>query len=160
MILIDEISKKFLHHKEDSFKQYFADAKKRCQEIQVLIKELQNEEHSYSIDIARNELGLDEELIKSLIDDFVKQIITAIPQFKLLLQKVKNEKNPDFMELKNLAHKNLGVARNLRIKDAQTVLSLIMKETDIDKLKIYLEYLEACVVILRPKIAYEIKQTL
>ena len=77
-------------------------------------------EYRYSDIEAVEELGLDEEMISHLIEDYVSQIIKAIVQFEHMIYKLQNQKDAkkelDFSEIRDLAHKNLGVARNLRVK--------------------------------------------
>jgi hypothetical protein len=65
------------------------------------------------------------------------------------------------VDLKNLAHKNLGVARNLRIEDAQVLLSELMyNHTDFEYLKNCIEALMACTFKLNPPYAYDVLKLL
>ena len=74
---------------------------------------------------------------------------------KRLELELNSNKPMDYTLLRELAHKNLGVARNLRIYDAQKLLEKIMKEDDLDMIFLYLEGLFACVTILRPQYAFD-----
>jgi hypothetical protein len=75
---------------------------------------------------------------------------------KQIKKDISENKVPNFQPLRDLAHKNLGVARNLRIKDAQKILNNIMKEYDADIIEKYIDYLESCAILLKPKVAYEV----
>ncbi|MEJ2373430.1 MAG: hypothetical protein P8Y16_06520, partial [Sulfurimonas sp.] len=61
----------------------------------------------------------------------------------------------DYIPFRELAHKNLGVARNLRIQDAQVLLYELMKKDDLDYLVTCLEALKYCAIKLNPKRAYD-----
>ena len=115
-------------------------------EKEKLKKQLNIVDYRYSIDKAILELGLDNELILELVEEFVLQIISSKDIFLAYIdeleQKEKNSLNLDYTELRDLAHKNLGVARNLRIDDAQIVLNELMTKDD-------LEYLRTCVYVLQ-----------
>ena len=114
--------------------------------------------YTYNTKEAVTELGLDEEMINQLVDDYVAQIIKAILQFDLYMEKLQESQNKeltlDYTPFRELAHKNLGVARNLRIKDAQALLYELMKKDDLDYLLTCLEALKVCAIKLRPKCAY------
>ncbi|SFV66982.1 hypothetical protein MNB_SM-6-445 [hydrothermal vent metagenome] len=115
--------------------------------------------YNYDTKEAVAELGLDEEMIQQLVDDYVAQIIKAILQFDEYMQQLKdsqeNERILDYTPFRELAHKNLGVARNLRIKDAEALLYELMKKDDLEYLLICLEALKVCAIKLRPKCAYD-----
>jgi len=127
------------------------------------------EEYRYDDAEAVDELGLDEDLIHQLIEDYVAQIIKSVMVFENLLydmqSKVDAKEEVDYTELRELAHKNLGVARNLRIKDAEIVLNDLMKQDDLEYLFKCIEVLRACAIRLKPECAYntikliEIKST-
>ena len=124
--------------------------------------ELQNlniADYYYTPDEAIEELGLELELVNHLIEDYVTQIIKSNMTFVQYLEQLKNDADKsivmDYTPLRELAHKNLGVARNLRIYDAEKLLYKIMKEDDLDYIFICLEGLFACVTILRPKEAFD-----
>jgi len=116
------------------------------------------EDYIYDSLEAIEELGLDEELIHQLVEDYVIQIIKSLNQFEELifeLQSLKDaKKDLDYTELRELAHKNLGVARNLRIKDAEILLNDLMKKDDLEHLFVCLEALQACTIRLRPACAF------
>ena len=115
-------------------------------------------DYKYSAKEAVEELGLDDELIHQLLEDYVAQIIKAIIQFEemlYLLQSQKDaQKNLEYTDLKELAHKNLGVARNLRIKDAEILLNDLMKKDDLVYLFKCIEVLRATAIVLKPRYAY------
>ncbi len=127
------------------------------------------EEYRYDDAEAVDELGLDEELIHQLIEDYVAQIIKSVMLFENLLydmqSKVDAKEEVDYTEFRELAHKNLGVARNLRIKDSEIVLNDLMKQDDLEYLFKCIEVLRACAIRLSPECAYntikiiEIKST-
>ncbi len=113
--------------------------------------------YRYTVDVAVNELGLDEELIYQLIDDYVTQIIKTKAQFTTYIQDLQDTPVTDenYKLLRELAHKNLGVAKNLRILDAQKLLSELLQKDDLNYLMLCLEVLEACAVRLSPECAYD-----
>lgn len=116
------------------------------------------ENYRYTNKEAIEELGLDDELIDQLVEDYVVQILTSISQFEeiidVLQEQASANKKLDFTPLKELAHKNLGVARNLRIKDAEKLLYDLMKKEDLQDLKSSLKVLESCAIKLKPVCAY------
>ena len=115
------------------------------------------EEYSYSSHEAVEELGLDDELIEQLVEDYITQILKDIIEFEILIYKLQalkaSSKELDFVALRELAHKNLGVARNLRIKDAIVLLGELMKKDDLDYLLECIKTLHACAVRLKPSYA-------
>ena len=114
--------------------------------------------YTYNPDFAVEELGLDYELVVQLLDDYVAQIIKSIVQFEEYLTNLQNSKKAHeqlyYTMFRELAHKNLGVARNLRIKDAEILLYELMKKDDLDYLLLCLEALKACAIRLSPSCAY------
>lgn len=119
--------------------------------------------YKYNLTEPANELGLDEELIVQLIEDYISQIFKAYIVFKNLLSNIHNlnhsARDLKLTDLKNLAHKNLGVARNLRIKDAQVLLTDLMHgNDDLNHLEDCVEALQACAFKLNPTYAYNILQ--
>lgn len=123
------------------------------------LQELQISDYKYNISLAVEELDLDEHLVYQLIEDYIIQILKSKITFYELIKKLKQaefENLPlDYEELRNLAHKNLGVARNLRIEDAQKILSVLMKNDDLDYLRICVKALEVSAFRLIPLCAYE-----
>jgi len=115
-------------------------------------------EYVYFVDEAIEELGVEEEIIHQLIEDYVVQILTTKATFEAYLLNLKElkieKKELDFTPLRELAHKNLGVARNLRIKDAEKILTELLKKDDIVYLEYCLEALVACAIRLKPSRAY------
>ncbi len=115
--------------------------------------------YTYDTKEAIAELGLDEEMVEQLVDDYVAQIIKAIIQFDEYMEKLQyskaNKIELDYTPFRDLAHKNLGVARNLRIKDAEVLLYELMKKDDLNYLLTCLEALKVCAIRLRPKCAYD-----
>ena len=86
------------------------------------------------------------------------QIIKAIVQFEHMIYKLQNAKDAkkelDYTELRDLAHKNLGVARNLRIKDAVILLDDLMNKDELEYLFLCIEVLQASAVRINPKCAF------
>ena len=115
-------------------------------------------EYIYNDEEAIEELGLDDELIHQLVEDYVIQVLNTISQFEELIYELQSNKDAkqelDYKELRELAHKNLGVARNLRIKDAEILLHDLMKKDDLEHLFICLETLRACAIRLKPECAF------
>jgi hypothetical protein len=122
------------------------------------LKYLNIQIYQYDPDIAIEELGLEFELIDQLLEDYVKQIINSKVLFVQHIEKLKSDRvnriELDYTPLRELAHKNLGVARNLRIDDAEKLLFRMMKDDDLNYLLKYLVALIASTVILKPDCAY------
>jgi hypothetical protein len=116
-------------------------------------------DYSYTTNEAISELGLDDELVHQLVEDYVEQVIKTKQLFIYYISQLQDAKQSnqklDFIPLRELAHKNLGVARNLRIKDGQTILERMMKEEDIDCLFDCVKALEVCAIRLKPECAYD-----
>ena len=134
-------------------------AYKVCKKASIKESELSDiYEYVYFIDDAIEGLGVDEDIIHELIEDYVVQILTTQSTFKQHLSTLENslllKEKPDFTSLRELSHKNLGVARNLRIKDAEKILKELMKREDITYLEHCLEVLVACAIRLKPSRAY------
>ncbi|SFV62081.1 hypothetical protein MNB_SM-4-1764 [hydrothermal vent metagenome] len=114
--------------------------------------------YKYSTNEAVCELGLDEDLVNQLLEDYIAQIIKAVTQFEEMLYILQSQKDAkqtlSYTELRELAHKNLGVVRNLRIEDAIVLLDHLMKKDDLEYLFICIETLRACAIILKPAYAY------
>lgn len=112
----------------------------------------------YTPDLAIEELGVDLDLMEQLIEDYVIQIIKSCIHFMEFLAELQDLKkyttNLDYKILRDLAHKNLGVARNLRIEDAKKLLERIMKESDLDFITKCVECLFVRGVLLQPIQAY------
>ncbi|WP_457749704.1 hypothetical protein [Sulfurimonas sp.] len=145
---------------EQSIMQMLNDAKKICYTLVTgKLSNLNIQNYTYDISIAVRELGLDKELVTQLVDDYVAQVIKAVVQFEDYLATLHiskdNHNDLDYTAFRELAHKNLGVARNLRIKDAEILLYELMKEDDLEYLFACLEALKVCAIILRPKCAYD-----
>ncbi len=122
------------------------------------LKYLNIDDYYYDSDLAVEELGLDLELVYQLIDDYVMQILRSKQIFLKHINKLKldkmNNTELDYTELRDFTHKNLGVARNLRIGDAEKLLFRMMKDDDLNNILICLEALIASAIILRPECAY------
>jgi histidyl-tRNA synthetase len=116
-------------------------------------------DYRYDINEAVVELSLEEEIVLQLIEDYVIQILKSKISFYKYIQELKKDilenKPLDYTNIRNLAHKNLGVVRNLRIKDAQKLLEVIMCEDDLDYLRLCVKALEISAVKLNPLCAYE-----
>jgi len=113
--------------------------------------------YKYSYDEPVEELGLDKELIDQLLEDYVAQVIKSTYQFKNYIDNIASKKESDVDYLKEfheLAHKNLGVARNLRVKDAEKVLKDMMNHNDLEVLKSCNLALKSSAILLKPECAY------
>lgn len=112
--------------------------------------------YKYNDKEATEELGLDKELIHQLLEDYVTQIIKSVIRFEELIEDIHSGKDSqkDLIELHELAHKNLGVARNLRIKDAEMLLNDLMKKDDLEYLHKCAVTLRACAIVLKPEHAF------
>ena len=117
------------------------------------------DDYKYSTDEAVEELGLDVDLVNQLVEDYVIQILKSKAVFlgyiKGMRMAKEKSKELDYTPLRELAHKNLGVARNLRIKDAIKVLDELMRIDDLEQLTLCVKALESCAVRLNPKCAYD-----
>ena len=145
--------------KEEEIEKISLDAKKVCEEtLGGELADLDIAQYQYSSTEAIEELGLDDELIHQLLEDYVSQILKSLNQFKIYINKLKYSHDKgldlDYTPLRELAHKNLGVARNLRIKDAEKLLYILMKKDNLSHLRISLKVLEACAIRLKPACAY------
>ena len=145
--------------KEEKAQIYFDEATKLCEELTR--NELQGLDlcgYTYTTAEAIDELGLDDELINQLVEDYVIQILKTSPLFaqylQTLLEAKQNNKELDYKPLRELAHKNLGVARNLRIKDGEALLHELMTKDDLQYLQYCLSALKACAVRLKPLCAF------
>lgn len=122
-------------------------------------KDLDISDYCYKIDDVINELYLDEEILIELVDDFVVQILKSKSVFYEYIRDLKKDKQcgmqPNYTDIRNLAHKNLGAAKNLRIVDAQKLLEIIMYENDLERLKLSVKGLAFCVIKLNPSIAFD-----
>ncbi len=122
------------------------------------LADLHLSEYEYSPKQAVEELGLDEELINELVADYVSQIIKSLVQFEFKLKGLQesqdNSNSLNYTPFRELAHKNLGVARNLRIKNAEILLYELMTKENLDYLMLCLEALEVSTIKLNVKHAY------
>jgi len=129
------------------------------QKAQKMCLEYFEEDYEYSPAKAIEELGVDLDLVDHLVEDYVIQIIKSDAVAKKYLAKLredkKNNKELDYTDFRNLAHKNLGVARNLRIEDSEKVLVDLLKKDDLEYLEHSLEILKACTIKLNPVSAYD-----
>ena len=127
--------------------------------FQQNFNDLQIDNYEYSANEAIEELGLDSDLVNQLIEDYVIQVLKSKALFVQYLQELKtaqkNLKNLNYTPLKELTHKNLGVARNLRIKDGIKILDELMEKDDLDYLTLCVKALEFCAIRLKPKCAYK-----
>ncbi len=121
--------------------------------------DLQICDYIYNPKEAVEELGLDEDLVNQLVEDYVSQILKSRSLFIGFLKELKianlTDVEYDYTQLRELAHKNLGVARNLRIIDGIKVLDKLMKENDLKYLILCVKALESCAIRLKPRCAYE-----
>ena len=137
-----------------------ADATQICDNLTAtVLRDLDIHQYCYDPKEAVEELGLDEELVNQLVADYVAQVIRSVVQFEEYLKMLHNSQDNhtelDYTPFRELAHKNLGVARNLRIKDAEKLLYELMKKDDLEYLVICLEALKVCAIKLNPKCAYD-----
>ena len=76
---------------------------------------LEIHKYQYDFDEAVEELGLEADLIDQLLEDYVTQILKSKAQFTEYLQELitaqENSEELDYKSFRDLAHKNLGVAR-------------------------------------------------
>ncbi len=118
-----------------------------------------NDNYVYDNAEAVSELGLDEELIDDLLKDYIAQVIKTVSQMEKMIYTLQSQKDAkqelEYIELRNLAHKNIGVAKNLRIKDAISVLDDLMRKDDLEHLFLCIETLLACAIVLNPTYAYD-----
>jgi hypothetical protein len=103
------------------------------------------EELAFDIELAKGELDLDEATIKPLLEDFVIQILIFIEKY--------HQNNIE--NLHDAIHKNLGVARNLRVLDAKYILEKIYKDEQTQDLEILLYALKQSAIRLNPQIAFD-----
>jgi len=129
----------------------------------LLNKELQGLEinkYQFSVENTMEKLGLDDDLIQELIEEFVSQILENKSLFLIYIEDLKKNKTLgkklDYTNLRDLAHKNLGVAKNLRIYNAKVLLNELMTQDDLKYLSACLDALEICVIKLNPEIALSI----
>jgi len=141
----------------------------RNSEIRALVDEAQakcneffKEQYRYDDTEAVEELGIDSELVQQLVEEYVKQIVKSTTLFKKYLETLKEQNSKkdllDFTPFRELVHKNLGVARNLRIKDSEQILKELMTYESLDEIEVYLSILEACAIKLKPLSAYKALQ--
>lgn len=145
---------------KDTISATLDEATKKCNDIITnKLSSLNIPVYKYKIDEAVEELGLDSELVHELLEDYVAQVIKASLFFEKYLQELKNKAQnitaEDLTPFRDLAHKNLGVARNLRIKDAEILLYEMMTQDDLEHLQNCLEALKACSIRLKPECAYK-----
>jgi len=137
------------------------------QDITQTCKEIKHQEflkldicdYKFDIETTIEELGLDKYTIKQFIEGYVTQLLNNIEDFKILIQNLEKKsfiEKSDFIKLRELAHKNLGVARNLRITDAEKLLNEIMTKDDLEYLKLCVDTLEVCTIKLSPNTAYNV----
>lgn len=123
------------------------------------VKSLCDPDYIYEPEEAIEELGLPEELVDELLEDYVEQILRTYGEFQLHISSLWEQdlldKTLDYTPLRDLAHKNLGVAKNLRIEDAKTLLSAMQEEDNLERLSQYLELLISCAIKLKPTKACE-----
>ncbi len=142
-----------------AIKESLDQAKATCKRLDTTeLKYLNIGNYKYNADEAIKELGVTSELIHHLVEDYVIQILKTETLFLVYIKELRknqiDNKELDYTQLRELVHKNLGVARNLRIKDAEIILQEMMKKDDLDYLTICLEALRAHAIKLKPACAY------
>ena len=145
--------------KVQAIKESLDKAKETCERLaSTELRYLNIGDYKYNADEAIKELGITSELVHQLVEDYVIQILKTQFQFFACIQELKNKqkenKELDYTKLRDLVHKNLGVARNLRIKDAEKILQEMMTNNDLDYLTICIEALGARAIKLKPACAY------
>jgi HPt (histidine-containing phosphotransfer) domain-containing protein len=150
--------------KKDKRKKKNAEIRVFVENAQINCKDFFKDNYRYCDKEAIEELGLDSELINQLLEDYVIQIVKSIETFRTFLNVLKNDKlaskELDFTPLRELAHKNLGVARNLRIKDSEEILTTLMKSDDLEEIEKSLDILHSCIIKLKPESAYNCTELL
>lgn len=147
-------------NKQEEISLLLQDAIKRCKNLKNKLNcSFDLCDYIYTTQEAIMELGIDDELIHQLVEDYVEQVIKTKQLFEekiTILENSQTNNEPlDFTPLRELAHKNLGVARNLRIKDGQSILEKMMEEENIDCLRECLKILEICAIRLKPESAFD-----
>jgi hypothetical protein len=147
--------------KEDNIASILKLAQSVCDDVIKHKKEEFSPSYVFDYSKPAQELGLDETLISQLIEDYIHQIFNAYEDFHKILENIYKADESDLdiylVELKNLAHKNLGVARNLRIEDAQILLSTLMNNhTDYVYLEKCVEALMGCAFKLNPSYSFDV----
>ena len=126
---------------------------------QAFVAPLYDPQLKYTPDEASRQLGLSYELIEELVEDYVAQILHTNDEFRLLLSKMWEDgffdKEIDYEPLRDLAHKNLGVAKNLRIENGISILNTLREEEDLHKISECLDLLIISAIRLKPKKACE-----
>lgn len=150
---------------EEQIEALLHSANELCEELsRTELKDLQIDGYVYVSNEAVEELGLDDALVHHLVEDYVAQILKSVYIFADLLLALKIARKEqvvlNYLPLRELAHKNLGVARNLRIKDAEKLLFELMKKDDLEYLEICTQALQACAIKLKPACAYNTVTTI
>lgn len=138
---------------------FLENASLRCKKLlEENFEHLEICDYIYCSDEAVEELGLDAELISEFVEDYIEQVLESKALFLEYITKLQDDKKQnrelDYTLLRELAHKNLGVARNLRIKSAEKLLNELMRKEDLDYLQICLEALAVCTILINPKYVY------
>ena len=158
------ILKKFGFNKKvsnvEDIKKSLDQANETCKRLaDTDLKYLNISTYKFTADEAIKELGITSELVHQLVEDYVIQILKTEVQFLAYIKELKDNQKLgqelNYTKLKELIHKNLGVARNLRIKDAQIILEEMMHKDDLEYLTICLEALKAHAIRLKPTCAYK-----
>jgi hypothetical protein len=158
--MFDKFKNIFVTTLFDSEEKLLSRANEECKRFATTsLRHLDIFNYTYDPNIAVDELGLDRELVEQLIQDYVRQVIRATVQFEKFMIELQDSKAHnkalDYTPFRELAHKNLGVARNLRIQDAQVLLTELLKKDDLDYLVECMEALKFCAVKLCPKCAFD-----
>ena len=146
--------------KNDAIEIFLNETNLRCKELSLeLLKDFGLCEYTYNIEKSVEELGLEKELIEELIKEYIVQILDSKQQFLQYIKEIQesklNNQNSDYTLLRHLAHKNLGVAKNLDIEDAQKILYDIKTNDNIECLSLLVELLEISAIRLNPECAYK-----
>lgn len=157
--MIEKIKSFIRNTKPITYMELLEEANRMCDLLFAKdLAHLDIDNYKYSLANAVNELGLDDELVHQLVEDYVEQVTKSVVQFEKYLKTLQTSKEQaivlDYTPFRELAHKNLGVARNLRIYDAQVLLFELMKKDDLDYLVVCLEALKYCAIKLSPRRAF------
>ena len=93
-----------------------------------------SKDYTYDPKVASDELGLPIDLIEEFIGDFIQQSYDFKDELYIHLA------NNELSDVKLLSHKLKGVAANLRIEDAFEVLSIINTSSNMDEIKVTVDY--------------------
>jgi len=147
--------------KEEEIATVLKDYDRLCRSIDhKVFKELDICDYKYTTDEAVKELCIDEDTVNTILNEYIKQLYDSLFIFDIMIKRLKLDqslnKELNYTPLRELAHKNLGVARNLRIKDAEKLLTAIMHSDDLELIEISLDMLQYTTIRLDPELSYDV----